>query len=161
LIASRVFTLEQPHSGIRLHCIAPYAAERTSSIGSALLELRRLSGITWEQLPELFGVSRRSLHFWASGKPQNSSNERRVQQLLATPQQIDRGNARENRVALFAVQSDGVIPFNLLREERYDDVIARLGRRMLPPDQHAGRSPRRCKRAARHEYRRTAWHRTP
>ena len=131
LLESRVLTLEQTHSGIRPLCIVSDAAERTSSFGSALLELRRLSGSTWEQLAELFGVSRRSLHFWASGKPQNSSNERRVQQLLATLRQIDRGSARENRAALFAVQPDGVIPFNLLREERYDDVIARLGRRVL------------------------------
>ena len=35
--------------------------------GTAIGELRRLSGLTWDQLARLFNVSRRSLHFWASG----------------------------------------------------------------------------------------------
>ena len=46
----------------------------TSAAGSlsdrgAIAELRRLSGLTWDQLARLFNVSRRALHFWASGKP--------------------------------------------------------------------------------------------
>ena len=48
--------------------------------GAAIGELRRLSGLTWDQLARIFSVSRRSLHFWASGKPmtpatRNTSSE--------------------------------------------------------------------------------------
>ena len=41
----------------------------TEATRKAVSELRRISGLTWEQLAWLFGVSRRSVHFWASGKP--------------------------------------------------------------------------------------------
>ena len=37
------------------------------SPGAAIAELRRVSGLTWDQLARLVGVSRRTLHFWASG----------------------------------------------------------------------------------------------
>jgi hypothetical protein len=43
------------------------AAEAPSEAG-ALSELRRLSGLSWGQLARALGVTRRTLHFWASGK---------------------------------------------------------------------------------------------
>src|SRR6185503_7037508 len=43
-------------------------AEQKAPVGPAIMEIRRLSGMTWEQLANLFEVSRRTVHFWASGK---------------------------------------------------------------------------------------------
>ena len=57
------------------HAEATADAENTRQ---AISELRRISGLTWEQLGELFEVSRRSVHFWASGKPLNAANEQRL-----------------------------------------------------------------------------------
>lgn len=133
LIEFGVVAFEQTHSGIQFLDTTDSGCRAASSSGPALLELRRLSGLTWENLAELFGVSRRTLHFWASGKPQNSSNERRLRRMLAALHEIDRGTARENRAALFEAQPDGVIPFNLLRDERYVEAIARLGRQAPSP----------------------------
>lgn len=130
--------LEQTHSGIRdVH--GPSAGKQRAPSNSALMELRRLSGLTWERLGELFGVSRRSLHFWASGKPQNSAHEERLQRLLATLRRVDRGSARENRGALFEAQADGFIPFDLLVREQYQEVVDRLGPRA--PRARAARMP--------------------
>src|SRR4030065_864926 len=36
---------------------------------NAIAEIRRLTGLTWGQIAEIFDVSRRTIHFWASGKP--------------------------------------------------------------------------------------------
>ena len=52
---------DQTSAGVSVSSIAPS--------GAAIGELRRLSGLTWDQLARLFNLSRRSLHFWASGKP--------------------------------------------------------------------------------------------
>src|SRR5262245_15054918 len=52
------FVHDQTNSGFK---VAPDV-----STGSAVMEIRRLSGLTWEQLSALMGVARRSLHFWAS-----------------------------------------------------------------------------------------------
>ena len=95
--------------------------------GSAIADLRRLSGFTWEQLARLFKVSRRSLHFWASGKAMTSSNEEHLQRLLAVVRKIDRGSVSTNRAVLLAVREDGTIPFDLLADEQYDRVVALIG----------------------------------
>jgi DNA-binding transcriptional regulator YiaG len=110
---------DQTNSGIKA---APEIAT-----GSAIMEVRRLSGLTWEQLSALLGVARRSLHFWASGKPLNAPNEERVAKLLACVRMIARGSARETRALLLDPQSDGQIPLDLLSRGEYEPVVARLG----------------------------------
>jgi len=97
------------------------------SSSSAIMELRRISGFTWEQLTRLFGVTRRSLHFWASGKPISAANEEHLQHLLATVRSVDRGDAGENRSLLLGALPDGMIPFDLLVAKEYDKVLERLG----------------------------------
>ena len=95
--------------------------------GSAIMEVRRLSGLTWEQLSTLLGVARRSLHFWASGKPLNAPNEERVAKLLACVRMIARASARETRSLLLEPQPDGRIPLDLLSRGEYEVIVARLG----------------------------------
>ena len=103
-------------------------AEDSSEVTSdAIAELRRVSGLTWEQVGRLFGVSRRSVHFWASGKPMNAANEQHLRQVLDVVRQADRGDARGNRAALFE-GSTGSTPFDLLASKRFDEAGALLGR---------------------------------
>jgi len=94
--------------------------------GAAIGELRRLSGLTWDQLARLFKVSRRSLHFWASGKAMTPANEEHLQRLLAVVRKVDRGSASANRAVLLVARHDGIIPFDLLAEGQYERVAALL-----------------------------------
>ncbi|NER22345.1 MAG: helix-turn-helix transcriptional regulator [Symploca sp. SIO1B1] len=94
---------------------------------SALNELRKLSGLTWEQLARLFNVSRRSLHFWASGQPISRFNEETLHRLLGTLQYINRGSAEVNRKILLNSYHKAQIPFDLLVAGRYEDVKNLLG----------------------------------
>ena len=98
-----------------------------SSTSRAISELRRTSALTWEQLGKLFGVSRRSVHFWASGRPMNAVHEQRLFEILDIVRQADRGDARRNRAALLAV-SAGKAPFDLLAAGTFNEARARLGR---------------------------------
>lgn len=91
--------------------------------GRAIAEFRRLSGLTWDQLAGLFNVSRRSVHFWASGKAMTSGNEEHLQRLLAALRRIDRGSAGANRATLFTVHDDGRTPFDLLARGQYDLAV--------------------------------------
>lgn len=90
-------------------------------------EIRRLSGLTWDQMARLFGVSRRTAHFWAIGKSLTAANEERIGRLLGTLLRIDRGSASKNRAALMAPGADGVIPFDLLIDGRLADAESVLG----------------------------------
>jgi len=102
------------------------AEQQHEATREAVSELRRISGLTWEQLGQLFAVSRRSVHFWASGKPLNAENETRLLQVLDIVRTADRGDAGSTRSALLDVH-DGISAFDLLVEERFAEARARLG----------------------------------
>lgn len=93
----------------------------------AISELRRISGLTWEQLGQLFEVSRRSVHFWASGKPLNTGNEERLLRVLDVVRHADRGSARSTRASLLDA-SEGTTPFDMLVAQRFDDARTAVGR---------------------------------
>jgi len=111
---------EQTNSGLTV--MAPM-----TSHAAAISELRRRSGLTWDQIARLFGVARRSVHFWISGKALNASNEERLNRLLSVVRYIDRGSGPSTRGVLMSAQSDGVVPFDLLANGQFDQVIGRLG----------------------------------
>jgi len=100
----------------------PEKEVEAQSTSSAIMELRRLSGLTWEHLATLFDVARRTLHFWASGKPVNAPNEERLRRVLAVVRKADRGFAAKNR-AMLLEDRDGVVPFDLLARGEYERFI--------------------------------------
>ncbi len=111
--------------------VMQYARFQTSSLGPktssqtiqstsvAVLELRRLSGLTWQQLAQLLGVSRRSVHLWASGQSLNASNEDHLMRTLGALKQADCGSARANREMLMQDYGAG-LPLDLLAEHSYE-----------------------------------------
>ncbi len=103
------------------------AAISSDDTSRAISELRRISALTWEQVGQLFGVSRRSVHFWASGKQMNVAHEQRLFEILDIVRQADRGEARRNRAALLSV-TDGEAAVDLLAAGEFAEARARLGR---------------------------------
>ena len=106
------------------------------TMSQAISEMRRISGLTWEELGRLFRVSRRSVHFWASGQPMNSRNEKFLLKVLYFFRRVDRGSARNNRATLFQIFDDRT-PFDLISEENFTEAERLLGqgtgRKVLPP----------------------------
>jgi DNA-binding transcriptional regulator YiaG len=98
----------------------------------ALSELRRLSGLTWEQLAKLFNVSRRSLHFWASGQPLSRFNEEHLNRLLGTIRYVDRGSASLNRSLLLRPDVNGNPLFDLLVAGKYEEFKRIVGSNNAP-----------------------------
>ena len=100
--------------------------EPTESIAQAVMETRRLSGFTWEELGDLFGVSRRSVHLWVNGGSVSSGNDRLVRRMLAVFRNIDRGTQAETRSMLLAIDSNNQMSiFDLLKARRFVEVIVR------------------------------------
>jgi DNA-binding transcriptional regulator YiaG len=115
---------EMTTSGLTLPSTNSNSVETTRI---ALNQLRKLSGLTWDQLARLFNVSRRSLHSWASGKPLSRFNEEQLNRLLATVQYINRGSASLNRSLLLTPGTDSRLPFDLLVIGEYEEVKQILG----------------------------------
>lgn len=120
---------------------APRIVERTStgpvgqirhvpaeSTAEAILEIRRRSGLTWEELGDLFGVSRRSIHHWASGRSVSARHDRMIRRILVIVRHLDRGNQIGARARLLALDDATVVStFDLLKQGRFDEAAARLG----------------------------------
>jgi transcriptional regulator with XRE-family HTH domain len=115
-------TIEMTTSGITLPSTSyPEGTQK------ALGELRRLSGLTWEQLAKVFNVSRRSLHFWASGKPLSSSSEEQLNRILGAIKYIDRGSASLNRSLLLKPDANGNPFIDLLIAGKYEEFKQIVG----------------------------------
>ena len=95
---------------------------------ATLAELRRLTGLTWDQVASLFEVSRRAVHFWASGKPMAAAHQEHLQRSLGCLRAVDQGNAPANRHALFATNAEGIAPFDLLGKRQYEAFVLAMGR---------------------------------
>lgn len=112
-----------------------HPGEHAISTSRVISEIRRISGLTWDELGKLFQVSRRSVHFWASGQPMGSANVKFLLEVLVFFRKVDRGSARNNRVAVFQTLHDR-IPFDLISEKKFteaEQLIGRgIGREKLP-----------------------------
>lgn len=85
-------------------------------------ELRRLSGLTWAQIAEVFEVSKRAPYHWASGETVSAENHERLGQVVAVLSFIDKGSVEENRNLLLGHARSGQTYLDLLRSSQYELV---------------------------------------
>lgn len=119
---------------------------------AVIAQLRRLTGLTWEQLAYLFDVNRQSVHFWASGGTMTAAHRIHLERVLDTVRFVDHGSITENRAALLETRHDGTTLLDQLAVGNYDVVTTALGRGRqravvtavvaLSPDAKAARMPR-------------------
>ena len=103
--------------------------EEGFSTQSAVNRVRRLSGLTWDQVGELFGVSRRSVHFWASGRPLSSENEKKLFQILdVLERKMTEGHGRATLLA----KVEGTSAFDLLCEGKLEEAASLLESKPVP-----------------------------
>ena len=107
----------------------------SDSTGEAVMEIRRRSGLTWEELGNLFDVSRRSVHHWASGKPVSAKSERTIRRMLAAIRHLDRGSQSATRARLLAVDGSlGVSVVERLKQGHFIDEGGRTDVRRTPEE---------------------------
>ena len=97
---------------------------RVVTTAEAVLEIRRRSGLTWEELSELFEVSRRSVHHWANGKTVSAKHDREIRYVLAAIRHIDEGSQAATRDRLLTIDASEKSVFALLKAHRSDEVVA-------------------------------------
>ncbi len=104
------------------------------STAEALMEIRLRSGLTWEELGDLFDVSRRSVHHWANGKPASAMHDRTIRKMLAAIRHLDQDSQVGTRALLLTVdQAAGVSVFDLLKDGRFEEAMVR-GRGVRVPE---------------------------
>ncbi|WP_152628111.1 hypothetical protein [Streptacidiphilus neutrinimicus] len=88
----------------------PEAPNPRTSTAAGVTQLRADTGLTWDQLGRLFGVSRRAVHLWASGKQMNARNIELLSALEKLVSKAPGGNPQERRAWLFSPDREGVTP---------------------------------------------------
>ncbi|KQY55660.1 hypothetical protein ASD11_14185 [Aeromicrobium sp. Root495] len=80
-------------------------AARTSQ--NEVLWVKEQSGLTWDQLGKVFGVSRRAVHLWANGGRVNAANERALRNFAAAVAAAKGETPDATRAALLSPGEDG------------------------------------------------------
>jgi DNA-binding transcriptional regulator YiaG len=143
----KVTVLKMTTSGVDLQPISSKALSVIHPVQStqqAVNELRRISGLTWDQLAQLFDVSRRSIHFWASGQTLSSKNEEKLNQILNTLRYISLGSGSLNRSLLMKIHSSGISYLEMLAAGEYSEVRKFIGAGNIP---EGSKSPQLSKKA--------------
>ncbi len=65
------------------------------------------SGLTWDQVGRVFGVSRRAVHLWATGGRMNAANAETLAELVALVRKLPAHNPTDRRAALLAPDPTG------------------------------------------------------
>lgn len=84
--------------------------------------LHEASGLTWEQLGRVFGVSRRAVHLWANDGRMNATNAELLGQLVALVRELPGRSSDDRRTALLAPTSDGSSLVDQLRARHRSDT---------------------------------------
>ena len=127
------YVIERPLARTAATPDASLSTTPSESAGQAILEIRRRSGLTWDEISGLFDVSRRSVHHWASGKTVSAEHDRRIRRTLAIIRRIDRGDARSTRNLLLTPGADGRLGIDLLRQDVSDEILAQAETAGIPP----------------------------
>lgn len=72
-----------------------------------VLWVKEHSGLTWDQLGKVFGVSRRAVHLWANGGRMNESNSRTLRDFAAEVRRLLQDAPDSTRAALLARTAEG------------------------------------------------------
>ena len=101
--------------------------------GRAVFEIRRRSGLDWDELATVFGISRSDLCNWANGSAVSAGDQTAVRRTLVAIRHVDHGSSRDTRNFIFNKdKATGTSVFGLLVESRFDEIMA-IPSRTIPP----------------------------
>lgn len=115
----------------------PVQAAPAQSTATIVRDLHTKSGLTWEQLGRLLGVSRRAVHLWAAGGRVNSRHLELLAQLRGIIDNLPAGNAFQRRTLIFqARQAEPSIFDAFLRQHASEEGV--VAGTPFSPDQLLG-----------------------
>jgi DNA-binding transcriptional regulator YiaG len=90
-------------------------------------DMRLYTGLTWEQVARLFGVSRRTVHLWASGLAMSSGHEEHLHRMFGVIEGSGLFKVQGSRAAvLFTAGPGGGCPFDMLASGKYAEAAREL-----------------------------------
>lgn len=115
-------------TGVALPIAAPEfddnaATASTITDADTVKWLHGASGLTWDQLGKIFGVSRRAVHLWANGGRLNAANAAKLAEFVALVRELPACESADRRTRLLAAGKDGRSILDKLRERNHSADI--------------------------------------
>lgn len=111
--------------GWTLVCDTPEAPSLSPQ--EIIREVKRLSGLTWDNIAEIIGVSTRSVHLWLSGGQMAETKQQKVGSILSVLKYIDRGYGKVNRALILSASDEGTTVLTMLATGEYERAKATMG----------------------------------
>jgi hypothetical protein len=94
---------------------------------TALAEIKRVTGWSWDRIARILGCTRQAVHGWILGREVNAVNAERIARLRATLAFVSRETSENTRELLDAPTGDGRIVADLLADQEFSKVRELLG----------------------------------
>lgn len=104
----------------------PSSASSLSNPADSVKALHADSGLTWDQLARLFGVSRRAVHHWASGGRMNAVNEEQLGEIQDAVRNLPGDTPAERRSLILASPPEGPSIFEQLKSRQPTSEILQV-----------------------------------
>lgn len=105
-------------------------------LAKSVRSLRQRSGLTWDELARIFGVTRRTLYNWSIGGQVSAANARAIADVIGSLHEIDAGDPRVTRSRLLAPTENGATLYAMLIQQRRR--TSHLSAPVYSPDQLLG-----------------------
>jgi transcriptional regulator with XRE-family HTH domain len=114
---------------------APSATQRPEPSTAAIVqELRQKSGLTWDQLGRLVGVSRRAVHLWVAGGRVNAHHLELLTQLHQIVDRLPATSPVERRALLFQTRRGEPSIFDAFLRQRTSEAGVVAGTPFAPDE---------------------------
>lgn len=121
--------------GSELATASPEAVESTAA---SISGIRQLGNLTWDETAKLFGVSRRTVHHWAGGRPAAADQERKINRLYGALRTLNGRAPTELRAQLMSSLRPGELYFDRLCQGDLNVVASLLA---AYPEKRVARRP--------------------
>jgi hypothetical protein len=108
-------------------------------LAKSVRSLYRRSGLTWDELAYIFGVSRRTLYNWSTGGKVSSLHAQAISSVIRAIHQIDAGSPQLTRSKLLAPAEDGMTFYSRLAQQQSRPPA--IGGPAYRPDELLGTTP--------------------
>ena len=110
------------------HSSALYAqaspSRSVATVNGQIRELHRRSGLTWEQIAQIFRADRRTVHLWASGKPMRAIQAEKLGRIMGILARFDRGSRTLTRDYLLTASVGGKLLVDLMQEGQFREIAS-------------------------------------
>lgn len=92
--------------------------ETLPDLARSVRSLRQRSGLTWDELARIFGVTRRTLYNWSIGSKVSAAHAQALAQVIARVHEIDAGDPKLTRSRLLAPTESGSTIYTRLAQRQ-------------------------------------------